>query len=252
LCLGLAAASTVTVEGVGHSRTSATANALRNAVEQSAGLYVSAETLVENHILMRDKILTRSDGYVRTYVVTATSEEFGLVRVVLDVEIADGKLRDDLIAQQLLYETKNRPRIMVLLDERIEGEEMFEKTASHVLEEELLERGFKIVEPEQLRELEQMRQAKALADGKLASLGFRTGADLIVRGRIHVGKCTPKMIYGAQFFTAPVQLNARIVRADNAQILVSKTARTKKNSREKFSAAQFGLEAGAQIGRAHV
>lgn len=251
-CLGTllwaaaARAGTLTVEGVGYTKESATANALRNAVERSVGMYVGGRTLVENHMLVSDKILTRTDGYVRSYDVTATAKELGLVRVTIRADVAEGKLRDELVAQQLLYEVKNRPRIMVLLDERVEGEEMFEKTATHVLEEQLLERGFKIIEPEQFKQVKEIERAKGLADGALASLGFRTGADLIIRGRISVGKSTPKMVYGTQFYTVPVQLNARVVRADNARILVTKTERTKKNSREEFSAAQFGLEVGAR------
>ncbi|MFP4013530.1 MAG: hypothetical protein ACLFVQ_05555, partial [Chitinispirillaceae bacterium] len=192
------------------------------------------------------KILSRTTGYVRSYKVTSTSRELGLVRVTVEAEVEDGKLQDDLIAQQLLYEIKNRPRIMVLLDERVSGEEMFEKTATHVLEEQLLKRGFKIVEQEQLEKLQSIEETKSMGDSDLASLGFRTGADLIIRGRISVGKPSPKTVYGTQFYTVPVQLNARIVRADNAQILVTKTRRTKKNSREEFSATQFGLETGAK------
>jgi hypothetical protein len=246
VCCAVCAAGTLTVDGVGYTKETAIANALRNAVERSVGLYVGGQTLVENHMLVSDKILTRTDGYVRSYELAATARELGLVRVTIRADVAEGKLRDELIAQQLLYEVKNRPRIMVLLDERVAGEEMFEKTATHVLEEQLLERGFKIIEPEQFKQVKEIERAKGLADADLASLGFRTGADLIVRGRISVGRSTPKMVYGVQFYTVPVQLNARIVRADNAQILVTKTERTKKNSREEFSAAQFGLEVGAR------
>lgn len=246
LWLTVHTAAALTVEGVGYTKETAIANALRNAVERSVGVYVGGETLVKNHMLVSDKILTRTDGYVRSYNVTSTAKELGLVRVSIDAEVAEGKLRDDLVAQQLLYEIKNRPRIMVLLDERVEGKEMFEKTATHVLEGELLERGFKIVEPEQFQKVKEIERAKALANEDLASLGFRTGADLIIRGRISVAGSTPKMVYGVQFYTVPVQLNARIVRADNARILVTRTARTKKNSREEFSAAQFGLETGAR------
>lgn len=236
----------LTVDGVGYTKETAVENALRNAVEQKVGLYVSSETMVKNHMLVSDKILSRTTGYVRSYKVVSTSNELGLVRVTVEAEVEDGKLQDDLIAQQLLYEIRNRPRIMVLLDERVEGEEMFEKTATHVLEEQLLERGFKIVEQEQLEKLQSVEKTRSMGDSDLADLGFRTGADLIIRGKISVGKPSPKTVYGTQFYTVPVQLNARIVRADNAQILVTKTKRTKKNSREEFSATQFGLETGAK------
>ncbi|MBF0431097.1 MAG: hypothetical protein HQK83_07455 [Fibrobacteria bacterium] len=164
------------------------------------------------------------------------------MQVAAEVEM--GKTEGDLIAQQLLYEIKNKPRLMILLDERSEGKEMFEKTATHKFEEYLLEKGYKIVEPEQFKKIQEVEKAKGLDDKDLASLAFRHGADLIIRGGVSAGKPTPKTIYGKQFYTVPVQLNAHIVKADNAEIIASKTKRVKKNSQEEFSAAQFGLEVG--------
>lgn len=237
-------ANIIQVEGVAYNRESAINNALRTAVEQGIGMQISSETMVENYTLVSDKILTNTQGYVSSYTVTDSSRDFGLYKVKLDVKVSEGKLKNDLMAQKLLYEIKNRPRIMVLLDERVNGVEMFEKTATHMFEQELLKREFVIVEPEQLEEIK--KQTKSMNNNDLADFAFRNGADLIVRGQISVAKGTPKIIYGTDFLTVPIQMNARIVRADNAQILVSKTERVKKNSREEYSAAQFGLETGAK------
>ncbi|MFC1585708.1 hypothetical protein ACFL5V_09195 [Fibrobacterota bacterium] len=246
MATGSGFAEKITVEGVGYDEKSALRNALRNAVEQGVAAHLKEKGVAENRDKVNKKILNQTKGYVKNHFVVSTEKEFGLVKLKVAAEVEMGKLEDDLIAQKLLYEIKNKPRIMIILDERAAGEEMFEKTATHKFEEYLLEKGFKIVEPEQLKKVQEMEKARAMNDGDLASMGFRMGADLIIRGGVSAGKPTPKKIYGKQFYTVPVQLNAHVVRTDNADIVASKTKRVKKNSQEEFSAAQFGLEVGGK------
>jgi hypothetical protein len=45
------------------ARRAAEAQALRSAVEKAVGIYISAHSLTQNYTLVRDQILTRSDGY---------------------------------------------------------------------------------------------------------------------------------------------------------------------------------------------
>jgi len=232
-------ARVVEVEGIGYTREGAVRAALRSAVEQCAGISIDSRTLIENHQLVSDKILTHSAGYVSSHTVLSESAEFGLVRVRVSADVSLGKLEGDLAAQKLLYELQNRPRIMVVLDEQIEGRKMPEKTATHKVEEYLLSRGFIVVEPEQF---EKVTHAKSEKD--LASLAFIEGADLIINGAVMVGAPSPVMVYETEFYSVPAQINARIVRADNAQVISSRTKRIKKNSRDAQSAAQFGLEIG--------
>jgi hypothetical protein len=239
-------AKTITAEGTGASENVAIRCALRNAVEQGVGMRIASESLVKNFQLVSDKILSHTDGYAKNYSILSSSQQFGVVTVHISADVAMDSLDKDLVAQKLLYEIANKPRIMLLFDERAEGVESFEKTAAHKFEEALLAYGFKIIEPEQFKETQEVARAKGLNDQDLATLGFRTGADLIIRGAVSVAKPTSKTIYGTQFYTVPVQLNAHIVKADNAQIIASKTKHIAKNSQEEASAAQFGLETGGK------
>jgi tetratricopeptide (TPR) repeat protein len=234
-------ARTIEAEGLGYSRDGATQAALRSAVEQCIGVSLAARTVIENQTTISDKILSHVSGYVSTFSVLSESSEYGLIKIRVSADVSMKKLDDDLAAQKLIYAMQDKPRVMVLLDERIEDREMTEKTATYTFEKQLVAKGFIVVEPEQM--------GKILAAGNItdqASLAFKEGADLIVRGNVQVAKPTPLMLYNTPFYSVPVQINARIVRTDNAQIIVSKTKRIKKNSREAESAAQFGLETGGE------
>jgi len=57
----------VIAEGAGLSPDEALDDALRNAVRQVVGVYVDAETLIQNDRLVSDKVLTYSDGFVSSY-----------------------------------------------------------------------------------------------------------------------------------------------------------------------------------------
>jgi hypothetical protein len=242
--VGTSMAKPITTEGVGLTRDAAIRSAMRNAVEQGIGAYVSSETVVKNFMTISDKILSHTDGYVKSYTVASEATEFGVVKVRINAEVESGKLRTDLVAAKLLYELKNKPRIMVLLDEISDGKPMPEKTATHKFEEILLQKEFKVIEPEQFAKVEETEKLKAMGDADLANLAFRQGADLLVKGVINAATPTPKMIYGVQFYSVPIQMNVHIVKADNAQIIATKTKTVKKNSQEAFTAAQFGLSVG--------
>ena len=64
---GNEATTEVVVSGVGLDADKALRNALMNAVQQAVGLIVDAEALVKNENLIKDQVLTYSDGYVEHF-----------------------------------------------------------------------------------------------------------------------------------------------------------------------------------------
>ncbi len=238
-------------KGYGINREAAVNSALRNAVSQGVGMELGSSTLTENFMVVSDKILTKTKGYVSKYTILSEKEVVGSYEVEVLAEVSKSKINDDLAAINLLQKFKNQPKVMVLLDERAEGQPMFEKTATHKLEEYLLSQNYTLVEQEQLEELRKQEMGRKRSPEELAKIGFRFGADLIIRGKVSAGKATERKVYGTTMHNVPIQFNARIVRTDNAQILASTTKRVKKNSRDAFSAAQFGLEVGGEaLGKA--
>jgi hypothetical protein len=51
------------VGGVPAARRAAEAQALRSAVEKTTGVFVSARTLTQNYVLVRDQVMTRAEGF---------------------------------------------------------------------------------------------------------------------------------------------------------------------------------------------
>ena len=112
----------VIVTGIGADTAAARLNAIRNAVEQAIGVYVSADTLVKNHALLKDEILSYSGGYVRdSRIVSEERGRDGLIAVTIEADVVASKLKRKLEFLNIAFRN-------------VEGEKLFNE-ASGRLEE---------------------------------------------------------------------------------------------------------------------
>jgi len=87
--------------GVQAATQAAVADALRNAVERTLGVYVSAQTLTQNYALVRDQIVTRADGYAVLKRIERTQILPGEVRVRIRATVSLRPLAERLKALNL-------------------------------------------------------------------------------------------------------------------------------------------------------
>lgn len=84
---------TLVVDGTGQTKEEATQNALRSAIEQAFGTFVSANTEVLNDELVKDEIATVSSGNISHFnVISTTKNENGLYDVSLQAIVSIGNL----------------------------------------------------------------------------------------------------------------------------------------------------------------
>ncbi len=84
---------TLTVNGQGATKEVATANALRSAIEQAFGVFVSANTQILNDNLVKDEIATVSSGNIQAYKeLSCVNMPNGEVSATLSATVAIGKL----------------------------------------------------------------------------------------------------------------------------------------------------------------
>lgn len=84
---------TLVVTGEGATKEAATNNALRSAVEQTFGVFVSANTDILNDELIRDEVATISSGNIKTFEeVASISSPDGRVMVTLNAVVSIGQL----------------------------------------------------------------------------------------------------------------------------------------------------------------
>jgi hypothetical protein len=84
----------IVASGVGRDETDATKDALRNAVRQAIGAIVGIDTMIQNEEVVRDQILTYSDGFVEKYEPVGKPQTTlsGLTSVTIRARIVRDKL----------------------------------------------------------------------------------------------------------------------------------------------------------------
>ena len=86
---------TVTVSGYGATPEAAERSALQKAVRKAVGEMVDAETIAQNGELIKDKVLTYSDGFVqskKTISGPEKDEDLGLFSIVIEAKVMPKKL----------------------------------------------------------------------------------------------------------------------------------------------------------------
>lgn len=87
----------VVATGYGVNADKAKENAIRNAVEQVIGTYVTSDTIVKNSQLVKDEILSFSGGYVKeTRVISQKQDNDGLSVVQIEATVVSTKLKRKL------------------------------------------------------------------------------------------------------------------------------------------------------------
>ena len=126
-------ANAETVEGVAaiinndidKARVAARQDAMRNFVESKIGVHIKSETEIAMNMVVRDKIISQSDGYVQIKKVVHEWQEGGIFHIQLDL-IADAKkievAAEDLkTAIQNIDENSSRYGIQVVITGRDEN-----------------------------------------------------------------------------------------------------------------------------------
>ena len=115
-------AKNVTVTGRGMTATEAENDALRAAVEDTLGVLVDSETLVQNSMLISDQIYTQSRGFINEYRVLSREQTSGggwLVTINATVDDQpNSKLMNELTRLGIINVQLRNPKIAVYVPEQ--------------------------------------------------------------------------------------------------------------------------------------
>jgi len=94
----------ITVTGLGLTPESAEKQAITDAVKQAVGAYIDANTLVQNEEVVRDRILSVSNGFVKEYKVAAPAKkrEDGLYEITIIATVATNQIVQKLKESNLI------------------------------------------------------------------------------------------------------------------------------------------------------
>jgi hypothetical protein len=129
------AADTVVAEGTGATADEALKDAFRNGVRQAVGSVVDANTLVENDELIEDKILTYSDGFIKSYEKLSEVPRAGLFRVRIRAVVERRTLTQRLQAARIATQEFDGSSVMARATTELESEQDAEALLRNALKD---------------------------------------------------------------------------------------------------------------------
>jgi len=241
----------VTVTGGGANEDEALRDALRKAVEQGAGTFISSHSETKDFALVRDTVLARSAGFVQSKKVLSKQKlPDDTWQVKISAMVSVKGIEDTWGAVTTLLQQVGRPKIMVFIREKIAEEVQDDSTVQTRIENLLLKSGFVLVDKEQLKEIDKKDLTAAVAEdspAKLQAIAKRFGAQIFISG---VANCTAgpaNNVGGVELFAYQAEANIRTFRSDTAQLMSSVPGQPARGvDRVWRSAAAKALDAQAQ------
>jgi hypothetical protein len=212
------------------AREKAIDDALRRAVEQAVGTLISSDTMTNNFQVVHDKILAQTSGYVKSYQIVKEEQVGQEFRVTVMADVGRENLQRSLEALGLLHELKEKPKVMVIIEEKVGG--LFGTTAwenvgqaESTIMERLVAAGFSVVDPATVRANIPRDKALRLLEGDpkaAAAAGLQYGAQIVITGR-SFSKNAGGRLLGTQMQSIQATLQARVVRADDGRVISSRS-----------------------------
>lgn len=199
----------------------ATEEALRRAVEQGLGVFISSESMVKNYQVIEDKMFSNSQGYIKSYNVMSEKQLGTRYRVSISAVVSLDIIKKDLIALAILRQQMQNPRLMIVIGTRQGRVDDAARSARVALEKRFAEMHFDLIDPATSQKLH--NNTKLLLEVTketvvAAKIGLEHHAEVVLTGIIssdHKGKTN------AGFDAMNSRLILRVIDPTTAKIFAS-------------------------------
>lgn len=102
----------ITAEGVGlgANHDEALLAAKRDAIEKGIGMILISQTEIENFMLKKDLVITKTVGAVKTFqIISEAKEADGMIKIKIKASLSKSAMKEDLAAFQVLIESMDKP-----------------------------------------------------------------------------------------------------------------------------------------------
>jgi hypothetical protein len=172
--------------GVGHDE--ALLAAKRDAIEKGIGMVLLSQTETENFMVKRDMVISKTVGAVKDYsIITEKKVSDGTVEMKIKATISRVAMKEDLAAFQILIESMDKPRVMVIVsEENVGANEPTNQAAENAVITYLrTPYEFDCIDPSVAAQIKASKQKMAeIANdpATAAAIGVQNGAEVLITG----------------------------------------------------------------------
>jgi hypothetical protein len=174
--------------GVGVNRDEALMAAKRDAIEKGIGMVLLSQTEIENFQLKRDIVITKTFGAVKSYTILSESRSpDSLFKIKIKATLSKDLIHRDLAQLQILIESMNKPKIMVIIDETNTGIIATSNCSSENSIIRFLQDpyGFDLVDQKMIQTIKSNSEKMDSLNGKApeaAAIANQFGAEVLIMG----------------------------------------------------------------------
>ncbi len=193
----------------------------RNALEKGIGVHVQGITEMKDFEVVRDKVFSRSEGLVSaTDNLKEERTNDGILRLTAQCTVSS-KALDDVLGPAVIDALGN-PRIMVLIDEVVDGERQFLSTAESEVLKAFQKAGYMLVDPGQAGAIRkgEIEAAKISGDtATLQELARSFQSDVLIHGKAQANTATKNKVAGTMLYAVNSQLQLKAIITQTAHVI---------------------------------
>ncbi len=239
---------------LGRAKTQALQEAQRNAVEIGLGTLIDSSTIVENAVLIQDRIYSRASGYVTDYHVTSegATPSGHAYETCIEASVATATIKDDLNAIGILKQRVGNPRFMSVYVPRThasaDARSLAVREAKSTIDNVFLGKGFLVIDQSIAakfdRQVERQRPGSSDLTG-LSKLASTYQAELLLIFDVHAAERTE--LSNSFFKEVMLTLDLRSIASGSAEMVStnrgSKTVRMSKSTQPPYEDSSFVVQA---------
>lgn len=211
----------------------AVAQALRKAVEESCGVFLTSQSKAEDYQITYDKIFADAVGYVRQHKVINVWTEDGKTLAKVRARVSTQTFEQDWAAIAHTVEQEDNPRVIIAIVEETRqtttGAPTIVEDAGVVqsmMEDFFLSKGITLMDREttsNVTKRDVLLAAIKNDEKELAALGARFKADVVVIGRATAKYGKTIEIEDVEMHQFTSKLTVRVIQSDSGLVLASKS-----------------------------
>ena len=237
--LEVTGSATIYSGNAGSAKNQALKNALRQAVEQGVGVFIDSNTLSQNYEVVKDEILSTSEGFVSSYDIVreGTTSGGSVYEVTLKVEVEEGRIKDKLSALRILHQKMGNKRLMLIYQSSdphaVPRDNGAVLTTLGVVRDEFSRKGFRMFNESVMKEVYRAIEQEAIVDrpvDSLIAMALDQRAEILVRMEMIGGKRDKK---GGAFYAVKSTVRLGVYEASSGRQIADTVAEGKELSASK-------------------
>ena len=203
-------------------------HAMRKAVEKVLGSMISSTTEVENSVLKKDQIISKSAGFVQKYEVLEELNDGKTKRVRIKAWVVLGDVKDDAIALGLLQDRVGRPMLMTLIEE-VDMNGMPTQDSKNAVQRVFIDSQFPLVDEEQIKKVLaarniQVSKISGVSSTDLAKVAVDAGAQVLIKGTVSSSEQEITHFQGTGMKSVRSTVNLEVLYAADGRIIASESS----------------------------